>query len=901
VATPAAPWGLIVSRLDRIVFDIDTIPPTVPVLNVPTVIDTGRIDLSWSASTDTGGSGLAGYDILKDGTTTIALGIQLSYSDTGNAANSTHTYRVRAKDANNNLSGYSSQQSATTQAGTPPATNLQQDWINRSTANGVIWAHRFDDPATVEKFLGATDRPTARQFIFQNPGDGIFKDGCLEMRFPQGALPQYAWLRSIFPVTGDINKPGWPVLPLENYAHFHPEMFTNYQGGGHVVHSDYLAGSPGTSPPQAQTVRSSKIYIAYAVKFSASRMADIENTNPSGNGTGKYMMLTGWYANCSQEIVSQITTSYGGGWYNQYTNVGSNPNAFLRNPQDNGGNALIQPGGTHDATCFVNGPLPLGGQSSTNNQNCWTFPADQWVHILHVITPGRKAATLSGNWLNDPSNTPAKTTGIEVYYAYPGDASWTPITSYPSFIFDFAGDYLGVANGQPYGWSVLNFTPFNGGATSQPVMSPQGWSHKFDQMICSTQMPTVPIDNAIPTWYSAMTDKTWTRLLTHAQFLATAPTNPSVLSDSGVGIVVGAFNGAVVDQKRGAMLLAANGGHHDYAGNEVYECLLRANTPKWTRLTDRSPDNQINTSALQNNIYAKVSYADGMPPGMHTWNTPVFCEGLDKLAYPYTTDFSSGNSGQSPGGWFFDRGRCGDTYSAFPIPYATVASNAGIGAGYWQYMGLTLSSAGSMPSDYEACPGCWDPLNQEAMGFQKVPQSAPIAGESAWGIGKTGTITRYNVQPAAGNPVINWVACTYNTWPPLAVGNDVSSGDIYIWDLSKKATTRFVRKVPSGSNPASGAGWYGMWDAKSYAFLFYNQINGGTTVGKLKMNDPTNPVNSTWTYSTVAAAGGGQTPPAAGAQSYSKCQIVDMGSGRRALVSINDQGVWAYKIPAAGV
>ncbi len=382
------------------------------------------------------------------------------------------------------------------------ATNsLLQDWTNRSTANGVLWAHKFDDPATVEKFLGATDRPTARQFIFQNPGDGILGDGCLEMRWPQGGQPQYAWIRSIFPTPGDVNKPGWEVLPLQNYAHFHPEMFVNYQGGGHVVHSDYLAGSPGTSPPGPQIVRNSKIYLAYAVKFSASRMADIENTNPSGNGTGKYMMLSGWYANCNQEIVSQITTSYGGGWYNQYTNVGSGPNAFLRNPQDGAGNALIQPGGGHDATCFANGPLPLGGQSPANNQNCWTFPADRWVHILHVITPGRKAANLNAGWLTDPANAGAKNTGIEVYYAYPGDSSWTAITSYPSFIFEFAGDYLGVANGQPYGWSVVNFTPFNGGATTQPVMSPQGYFHRFDQIICSTQPIAVPADYSIPTWY----------------------------------------------------------------------------------------------------------------------------------------------------------------------------------------------------------------------------------------------------------------------------------------------------------------------------------------------------------------------------------------------------------------
>ncbi len=399
-----------------------------------------------------------------------------------------------------------------------------------------------------------------------------------------------------------------------------------------------------------------------------------------------------------------------------------------------------------------------------------------------------------------------------------------------------------------------------------------------------------------------MLDRQWAQLLPRSALTAVIQTPPPAITGgfADTSIIDGAFNGAVVDQKRGEIILAANGGHHDYAGNEVYALRLRTATPQWYRLTNRTPDNLLNTSQ-SGNVYARIDNLDGLPRAGHMWNDGVYCEGLDKLIYPYTSDFASGNSGQSPGAWMFDRGRCGDVFSAFPIAYSTVAANNGNGPGFWQYMGLTLSSAGSMPSDYEACPGAYDPLNREALGFQKIPQSAPIATESAWAINPiTGAITRYNVQPASGNPVINWVATTYNTWPPVAVGNDVNSGDIYLWDLTKRSTTRFIRKTPSGTNPASGAGWYGCWLPISNCFLFYNAINGGGTIGKLKMNDPTNPMGSTWTYSTISPSGG-PTPPAANANSYSKTQCVYMGAGRYALITVGDQGVWGFKIPLVGL
>src|SRR5262249_54804884 len=45
----------------------DTTPPSVPASLTATANGCGRIDLAWSAAVDTGGSGLAGYDVLRNG------------------------------------------------------------------------------------------------------------------------------------------------------------------------------------------------------------------------------------------------------------------------------------------------------------------------------------------------------------------------------------------------------------------------------------------------------------------------------------------------------------------------------------------------------------------------------------------------------------------------------------------------------------------------------------------------------------------------------------------------------------------------------------------------------------------------------------------------------------------
>src|SRR5689334_15168593 len=92
----------------------DTVPPTVPTGLTATGSSTTTIDLNWTASTDN--FAVTGYKVFRDGgATEIATVTTTSFSDTGLAVNSTHSYQVSAFDGANNQSAKSNTASATTQ------------------------------------------------------------------------------------------------------------------------------------------------------------------------------------------------------------------------------------------------------------------------------------------------------------------------------------------------------------------------------------------------------------------------------------------------------------------------------------------------------------------------------------------------------------------------------------------------------------------------------------------------------------------------------------------------------------------------------------------------------------------------------------------------------------------
>ncbi|MFC5817848.1 endo-1,4-beta-xylanase [Nonomuraea harbinensis] len=102
----------------------DTTPPTTPGTPVASNVTGSSATLTWSASTDSGGSGLAGYNVYREqGTTDPQLGQSSTNSInlTGLSADTQYQVYVRARDGAGNLSSPSSAVTFTTTGGGGPS------------------------------------------------------------------------------------------------------------------------------------------------------------------------------------------------------------------------------------------------------------------------------------------------------------------------------------------------------------------------------------------------------------------------------------------------------------------------------------------------------------------------------------------------------------------------------------------------------------------------------------------------------------------------------------------------------------------------------------------------------------------------------------------------------------
>jgi chitodextrinase len=132
----------------------DTTPPTAPSGLAATIVSSSQINLSWTASTDS--VGVTGYLVERCSGASCSSFVQIgtptttTYSDTGLAASTSYSYRVRATDAAGNLSSYSGVASGTTSAGsgdtTPPTapSSLTSSVVSATQIN-LTWTASTDN------------------------------------------------------------------------------------------------------------------------------------------------------------------------------------------------------------------------------------------------------------------------------------------------------------------------------------------------------------------------------------------------------------------------------------------------------------------------------------------------------------------------------------------------------------------------------------------------------------------------------------------------------------------------------------------------------------------------------------------------------------------------------------
>ncbi|MCY1136935.1 glycoside hydrolase family 3 C-terminal domain-containing protein [Actinoplanes sp. Pm04-4] len=113
--TPLFPYGYGLTYADT---SPDTTAPTVPGVPVAASVTSSGLTLSWTPSADTGGSGLAGYDVYRDGVL-IGSPTTATHTVTGLTPATRYEFTVAARDTAGNRSTRSAALAVTTAAGTP--------------------------------------------------------------------------------------------------------------------------------------------------------------------------------------------------------------------------------------------------------------------------------------------------------------------------------------------------------------------------------------------------------------------------------------------------------------------------------------------------------------------------------------------------------------------------------------------------------------------------------------------------------------------------------------------------------------------------------------------------------------------------------------------------------------
>ena len=157
----------------------DTTAPSAPQGLAATATSSSAIDLSWSASTDD--VGVNGYEVFRDGSA-AAIGTTkgTTFTDTGLAADSTHSYAVLAVDAAGNRSPLSNIASAKTLAAPPvdvtapsTPTNLTATVNSATNAINLSWTGSTDDAGVagyrVFRDGGTTPISTVNGTTFTDP------------------------------------------------------------------------------------------------------------------------------------------------------------------------------------------------------------------------------------------------------------------------------------------------------------------------------------------------------------------------------------------------------------------------------------------------------------------------------------------------------------------------------------------------------------------------------------------------------------------------------------------------------------------------------------------------------------------------------------------------------------
>ena len=417
----------------------DTTPPTQPQNVVATVVSSSQINLTWNASTDTGGSGVNHYDVSRcsgNGCANfagIATPVSNSYNDTGLSASTFYSYCVRATDNAGNPSAYNCVAQVQTQAGGGGLTP-DQDYANRCAAPGVVKCIPFDLPSEAVCCSGNGD-PTAN---IQGPvtADKTFlidtsnkKSGAASLKFHLGANGNPSHVMN-YSCCGDGIQP--PASWIGNYVQGGQEFYFQlglYMDDGYINGQNYWGNG-------------SKILLIHENAFSCGDKEITMNTNGNRLAHGYFVCGSyGWTVNDSQGTAGSTFDS------------------------TNGANVYLQEGATID--CHY------GART-----NCLYWQPNKWQTVLLRIKTPTRWQGASGGGTSDAE--------LDAWYAVDGQ----PYVQFERIRGINIFNCRNVANCATE--AINNFTLSFHTNTLPGTPSPVEANVWFDEIIVSTQPIAAP-------------------------------------------------------------------------------------------------------------------------------------------------------------------------------------------------------------------------------------------------------------------------------------------------------------------------------------------------------------------------------------------------------------------------
>lgn len=441
-----------------------------------------------------------------------------------------------------------------------------------------------------------------------------------------------------------------------------------------------------------------------------------------------------------------------------------------------------------------------------------------------------------------------------------------------------------------------------------------------------------PAPTTLPTWFASLPEKAWYPVASSAT-LRMASETPAQLALASPFDVCRAYQGACVDQSRGEFVFAANGGHANYYGNEVYACQIRSENPRWYRLLDRTPgthvfapggpikaassdpevDSTSNLISGQGSVpsgYAAM-FGDGRMRSQHGWHSNIFAEG--KVWYPVQAS-TSGVGYSSAQAWSFDRNYPGlaTAYGQTPLGHPNAAPGTST-PGPWTWLGPSDGTAKSNTARgvaFGTAPvAAYDPIGKRVW-------CAKEGGErSVWSSINvlTSQITGYT--GSGGSTGACWATVVYDPsgadlWRYLVVNSRDYTNSLFILNL--KLATPTWSQVTVSNSAVNRSGLGAVYHKQSRSILCYDPSDmRDKSVYKIRVPTVGDAyAGGTWNVTPITAHASSANPSdgvptgggaASGQYTWSKFNIIeDMGDGNTAALVVcmdNDAPVYVYRLP----